>query len=140
MDTHKNGGIIPREPGPFGVMIGDVKRVFSHLWQGSHEVIDVIEKVKKGDISPEEARELFFVDNSKDPILRCFLVLISLKNKATLELLDDLRVVPKRDCVYEDVNEAYDWFFKDIYAKERVCSGRRDQGRKEDRKKVRSTV
>ncbi len=137
MDAHKKEGIIPREPGPLGVIIGDVKRVFSHLWQGSQEVIDAIEGVKKGNLSPEEALELFFGSGSKDPILRCFLVLISLNNKATLELLDDLQVVPKRECVYGDVDEAYDWFFKDIYAKQSVCSGRHDQGRKNPRSTAR---
>ncbi|MBI5817300.1 MAG: hypothetical protein HZB09_02645 [Candidatus Yonathbacteria bacterium] len=133
MNVHKKEGIIPRVPGPIGIMVGDVKRVFSHLWQGSHEVIAAIEGVKKGILSPEEALELFFGGGSNDPILRCFLVLVKLNNEATLELLDDLRVVPKHDCVYEDVSEAYDWFFKDIYAKQKVCSGRRDQGRKEPR-------
>lgn len=134
MDTRKKEGIISRVPGPSGIMVGDVKRVFSYLWRGSQDVIDVIEMVKVGTLSPEEACEFFFGDDdSRDPVLCCFLVLIKLNNEATLELLNDLRVTPKRECVYGDVGEAYDWFFKDIYTKERVCSGRHDYGRKKPR-------
>lgn len=134
MDSYTNTPpIIPRVPGPGGIMVSDTKRVFSHLWQCSKDVIEVIEKVKQGKLTPENAFALFFEGGSKDPVFRCFLILVSINNEATLELFSDLCVMPKKDCVYDSIDDAYACFFTDMYAKESVCCGRHDQGRKKPR-------
>lgn len=95
----------------------------------------IVESIKDGKVSPEESLDIFFGGSSTDSLLFCFLVLVSLKNKAAIELCDDLQVLPKSSRVYNGIDEAVDWFFT-IYTQEKICCGRHDYGRK----KPRSTV
>lgn len=132
MDACAHRGIIPRVPGLGGTTVSDIKLFFSKLWQNSKEVALVVESIKGGRVSPEESLELLFEGSSKDSLLFCFLVLVSLKNEAAIELCDDLQILPKSSCVYNGVDDAVDWFFA-IYTKEKICSGRHDYGRKKPR-------
>lgn len=132
MDAYINKGIIQRIFGLGGAVIPDIKLFFSKLWQNSKEVATIVESIRDGKISPEESLELLFEGSSKDPLLFCFLVLVSLNNEAALELYEDLQVLPKNNRIYSGVDEAVDWFFT-VYTKEKICSGRHDYGRKRPR-------
>jgi|SRR3989344_1691989 len=132
MDNPTKSGIILRTNTPGVPRIPDIKLFFSKLWQNSKEVAAVVEAIKCGKISPEKSLQILFDGTTEDPLLFCFLVLISLKNKDAIELCDDLQVLPKERRVYNGVDEAVDWFFH-IYKKERICSGRHDYGRKKPR-------
>lgn len=132
MDAYFDRSIIERVPGPGGAAVPDIKLFLSKLWQNSREVVGIIESIKSGKVTPEESLELLFEGSSKDPLLFCFLVLVSLNNEAALELCDDLQVLPKHARIYSGVDEAVDWFFT-IYTKEKICSGRHDYGRKRPR-------
>ena len=127
MDACAHKGIIPRAPGPRGVMVSDIKRVFSQLWQGSQQVVVLLETLKKKDISPEEVLELFFDGGSEDQVLWCFVILVWLNHEDTSVLLRDLP-----DHAFDNVDDAYNWFFTNIYAKQKTCSGR-SYGRKKPR-------
>lgn len=120
-------GIIPRVPGPKGTIVSDVKRVFSQLWQNSQKVVASLEMLKKKGISPEEVIELFFDEGSDDQVLWCFVILVSLNHEDTLVLLRDLP-----DHAFDNVDDAHSWFFTNIYAKQKTCSGR-SYGRKKPR-------
>jgi len=135
MDACAHKGIIQRVTGLGGTTVPDIKLFFSKLWQNSKEVVAIVESIKSDKVSPEESLKLLFDGSSKDSLLFCFLVLVSLKNKAAIELCDDLcisRVLPKNRRVYNGVDEAVDWFFT-IYTQEKICCGRHDYGRKKPR-------
>lgn len=129
MDASDKKGIIARTPGPLGIMVGDTKRVFSELWQKSPKVINCLDILKKREIEPEEALEVFFGPGTEDQVLWCFLVLVSLNHEETLAIVHDLI-----DHMFDHgVDEAYGEFFSKIYTKQKVCSGRHDYGRKKPR-------
>lgn len=129
MDTIAKKGIIPRVPaGRADVVLKDSTRVFSLLWQGSKEVIIALKELKKGTKSPEEILSLFFDGGSEDSILWCFVILLSQKHEDTVIVFKDLQ-----DHGFEGVDDAYNWFFTNIYTKEKACCGRHDQGRKKPR-------
>lgn len=129
MDAHINKGIIERTPGPLGIMVRDTKRVFSELWKKSPKVINCLDVLKKKEIAPEDALEMFFESGTEDQVLWCFLVLVSLNHKETLGIIDDLV-----DHMFgRGVDEAYEEFFSRVYTKQKVCSGRHDYGRKKPR-------
>ena len=102
MDACAHKGIIPRAPGPRGVMVSDIKRVFSQLWQGSQQVVVLLETLKKKDVSPEEVLELFFDGGSEDQVLWCFVILVWLNHEDTSVLLRDLP-----DHAFDNVDDAY---------------------------------
>lgn len=120
MDTLAKKGIISRKPGR-----SDAKWVFSELWQNSLSVTELLETLKRGDTTPEDVTELLFGGGSEDCILWCFLILVSKNHKETLTVIEDLS-----NHAFDGVDDAHDWFFTHIYAKEKICSGRHDCGRK----------
>lgn len=76
-------------------MRSQLERILSLLYRRERHCLETIEKVKKGNnskarISPREAAEEFFKDETPEDQLLCFLLLVSIGNGLVLDVVRDL--------------------------------------------------
>lgn len=76
-------------------MRSQIERILSMFYRRERRCLEVIEKVGKGKdgkarISPREAAEELFRDETPKDQLLCFLLLVSLGNNLALEVINDL--------------------------------------------------